>query len=42
MSEQQLTDMTVLSMERDLSDKISFDEIIHLFVGDDKNRIIIS
>ena len=41
MSEQRLTDIAVLSMEKDLADSLSFDDILQEFEGTDKNRSII-
>ena len=41
MSEQRLTDIPVLSMEKDLADSLSFDDILQEFEGTDKNRSII-
>ena len=38
MSEQRLSDLAMLSMERDQSDQISFNEVIHRFEGTDRNR----
>ena len=41
MSEQRLSDMSLLSIERDLSNTISFDDVIERFENSDKNRNII-
>ena len=40
MSEQRLVDLAVLSIERELSQEISLDEIIAKFAAKDKNRKI--
>ena len=41
MGEQRLSDIALLSIERDLSNSISFDDVIERFEGSDKNRTII-
>ena len=40
MSEQRLVDLAVLSIERDLSQQLSLDEVIDQFAGRDRNRRI--
>ena len=39
MSEQRLSDMSLLSIERDLSNTIPFNEVIERFENGDKNRL---
>uniref|UniRef100_A0A1X7VLG9 HAT C-terminal dimerisation domain-containing protein n=1 Tax=Amphimedon queenslandica TaxID=400682 RepID=A0A1X7VLG9_AMPQE len=41
MSEQRLTDISLLSIEKELSSDISFEDVIDKFEGGDKNRSII-
>lgn len=41
MSDERLSDLATLSLERDISANLDFDEIIHQFEGTDKNRSII-
>lgn len=41
MTEQRLTDVSVLSIERDISKKISFDKVIDRFENGDSNRSIV-
>ena len=41
MGEQRLSDIAILSIERDLSNKISFDDVMERFECGDKNRTII-
>lgn len=41
MSEQRLSDISLLSIERDLSNTISFEDVIQQFESGDKNRSII-
>ena len=41
MSEQRLADMSLLSIEKDLSKEIDFEEVIKRFENGDKNRSII-
>ena len=40
MSEQRLVDLAVLSIERDLSQQLSLDEVVNQFAGRDRNRRI--
>ena len=40
MSEQRLTDLAVLSIEKELSQSLSLDEVVQNFSGSDKNRRI--
>ena len=40
MSTQRASNLTVLSIERELSETLSLDEITHLFAAKDKNRRI--
>ena len=40
MSEQRLVDLAVLSIEKDLSQQLSLEEVINQFAGRDKNRRI--
>ena len=40
MSTQRASSLTVLSNEREISETLSLDEIINLFVAKDKNRRI--
>ena len=37
MSEQRLVDLAVLSIERELSKKLSLDEVVDKFAAQDKN-----
>ena len=41
MTEERLSDMSLLSIEKDLSNKISFDDVLEQFESGDKNRTII-
>ena len=41
MTEQRLTDISILSIERELSKKISLDTVVSKFEGIDKNRSIV-
>ena len=41
MTEERLSDMSLLSIEKDLSNKISFDYVLEQFESGDKNRTII-
>ena len=41
MSEQRLSDISLLSIEKDLSKKINFEDVIDKFESGDKNRSII-
>ncbi len=41
MSEQRLTDISLLSIERELSNTISFNDVIERFESEDTNRSII-
>ena len=38
MGEQTLTDLTILSIEQELSSKISLDEVVDIFHSEDHNR----
>ena len=40
MGEQRLTDLAILSIERELSSMISLDEVIYIFHSEDSNRRI--
>ena len=40
MSEQRLVDLAVLSIEKELSQKLSLDEVVDNFAAQDKNRKI--
>ena len=40
MTEKRLTDIALLSIETDLSDSISLDDVVTEFEGKDKNRTI--
>uniref|UniRef100_A0A1X7VUB1 HAT C-terminal dimerisation domain-containing protein n=1 Tax=Amphimedon queenslandica TaxID=400682 RepID=A0A1X7VUB1_AMPQE len=41
MAEQRLTDMSILSIEKDLSKNISFEDVLERFESGDKNTSII-
>ena len=41
MTKKRLTDIALLSIENDFSDKISLDDLVTDFSGQDKNRTII-
>ena len=41
MTEQRLTDISILSIERELSKKICLDTVVSKFEGIDKNRSIV-
>ena len=40
MSEKRLTDMSILSIENDLSEAINLEEVVTVLGGRDKNRTI--
>ena len=41
MTEQQLTDLAILSIEKELANDISLDDVVDLFAARDKNSRIV-
>ena len=41
MTEQRLTDLAILSIEKELSNDISLDDVVDLFAARDKNSRIV-